>query len=1039
MLSFEMMHRKFRLNLYTGGALASTLSLSVMLLWTGRSGAATAGPTARELERQFASTVRPFMQAYCTDCHGKDKPQAQLNLAGYTTMASVVKDLPHWTLVMERLHAKDMPPADFSKRPTDKQRAAVMAWIAAVRQLEISRTAGDPGPVLARRLSNAEYDYTVRDLTGVDLRPTKEFPVDPANQEGFDNSGESLTFSPALLKKYMAAAKKISDHMALTSTGLAFAAHPVVVETDRNKFCTKRIVAFYKSQPTELADYFYAAWKLKTSGKPLATVATEEKVSAKYLETIWKLLNAPEYKVGPVATLQKKFSALPSDPEAAKNGSRELRDWVVGLRRKISWRFGNLKVPAEFRAGSFTNILWKDRLYAAHRRKFNAKLLQVDGVPASRPAPVKGGSLGQVSEPPKMITDPVDPDLFIPLGEAARAPYQASFEQFSSIFPDAFFIDERGLMESDNIFQRTDRLLTGGTHNATSYFRDDVPLMELVLDAKGQRELDALWRDFAIMAAYNEETYLQGMFYEGLEAQTILAERDPEFNFAKYTDRASASEEFIKRYADLYLAKAKRKGAEPETLAAYEDYFKRASADIRQEERDRVAAEPVHVKALLDFARRAYRRPLTEAERTSLLGFYKTLRQKEGIPHESAIRDCVASILMSPSFLFRLDGDAPAVPAKPATGKILSSSVQAPPSKAKTQPLSDLALASRLSYFIWASLPDDELMALAVKGELHKPEVLAAQARRMLKDPRVQALAVEFGGNWLDFRRFEEHNAVDRERFPSFNDTLRQAMFEEPVHFMMDTFQSNGSVLDWLYAKHTFVNAPLAKHYGMDDIKVEKDAWVKVPSAEKYGRGGLFPMAVFMTKNASGLRTSPVRRGYWVVRRLLGEQIPPPPAVVPELPKDETQMGDKTLREVLAAHRKNPACAGCHARFDSYGLVFEKFGPIGERRTKDGGGKQVDSRAPFPGGKDFEDVAGLQDFLKQRRQKDFLDNFGRKLLSYSLGRTLLPSDEPLLLEMQRRLTNNNYRFNTLVETIVTSPQFRTRRVSVATTTTTKES
>lgn len=1026
------MRRSIRFNPYSVTGFTSVLAVTTMHVLAGPSEATTAGPTPVELEKQFASTVRPFMQTYCTSCHGNNKPQAQLNLAAYSGMAAVIKDLPHWTLVMERLHLKDMPPAGVGKQPTEKQRQAVMAWIRAVRQYEIQRTAYDPGPVLARRLSNVEYDYTIRDLTGQDLRLARSFPVDPANQEGFDNSGESLTFSPALMKKYLAAAKQVSDHLVLTSTGFAFASHPALSEPDRNKFCTQRIVAFYKRQPTELADYFYAAWKLKHAGGTVASVAAQEKVSAKYLDTLWKLLQSDAYPVGPVATLRKKFDALPESPEGAKESCVALRDWVVRLRRnKIAWRFGNLKVAGDFRTGSFTNVLWKDRQYATHRLQFNPKLLQVGGVPAQRLAPVKGGSLGQVQGAQPLLTDPVDPDLFVPADENERKPYLASFEKFSSIFPDIFYIEERGLMESDNIYEHIGRFLTGGTHNAVSFFRDDTPLMELILDEAGQKELDALWRDFAIVAAFNETTYLQGLFYEGLEAQTILAERDPEFNFAQYSDRASASAPLIQRYSDLYLAKAKRAGTSPETLAAYEEYFKRASADIRTEERDRVAAEPVHKKALLEFARKAFRRPLTEAERTDLLAFYSTLRQKSGLAHEDAIRDCVAWVLMSPNFLFRLDQELPAQPGKPAKGRILTAA-QSVPSTQKTQALSDVALASRLSYFLWSSIPDDELLALAAKGELRKPQVLVAQTQRMLKSPKALALATEFGGNWLDFRRFEEHNAVDKMRFPSFDDTLRQSMFEEPLHFMLDTFQNNGSILDWLYGKHTFVNAALAKHYGMSEVKVQKADWVRVPDADKYGRGGLLPMALFLTQNASGLRTSPVKRGYWVVRRVLGEQIPPPPAKVPELPKDESELGEKTLRQALEIHRKDPACGGCHARFDSYGLVFENFGPIGERRTKDGGGKDVDNRAPFTGGKEFTGVSGLQEFIRLKRQQDFVGTFSRKLLSYALGRTPLPSDEPLLAELSKRLNNTNYRFNTLVEGIVTSPQFRNRRVTAVT-------
>jgi hypothetical protein len=353
---------------------------------------------------------------------------------------------------------------------------------------------------------------------------------------------------------------------------------------------------------------------------------------------------------------------------------------------------------------------------------------------------------------------------------------------------------------------------------------------------------------------------------------------------------------------------------------------------------------------------------------------------------------------------------------------------QKSPLKLAVEPLSDYALANRLSYFLWSTMPDEELLAHAAQGDLHKPEVLTSQTRRMLKSPKVRALALEFGGNWLDFRRFEEHNAVDKEQFPVFDDKLRTAMFEEPLHFMVDGFQNNKPILEWLYGKHTFVNAPLAKHYAMADIKPTGDDWVRVDNAGKYGRGGLFPMGVFLTKNASGLRTSPVRRGYWVVRRLLGEYIPPPPAVVPELPKDESKLGNKTLRQALEAHRENPACAGCHARFDSYGLVFENFGPIGELRTKDGGGKPVDTKAPFPTG-EKSGVSGLQAFLKTQRQSDFTGTFARKMLSYALGRTLLPSDDATLQELQQKLIANNYRFNTVIETIVQSKQFRNRRIA----------
>jgi hypothetical protein len=331
-----------------------------------------------------------------------------------------------------------------------------------------------------------------------------------------------------------------------------------------------------------------------------------------------------------------------------------------------------------------------------------------------------------------------------------------------------------------------------------------------------------------------------------------------------------------------------------------------------------------------------------------------------------------------------------------------------------------------LSYFLWSSMPDEELLARAAAGDLVKPEVLVAQARRMLKDEKARGLAVEFGGNWLDFRRFEDHNAVDRERFPSFTNELRQAMFEEPVRFLEDIFRNDRSVLEVLYGKHTFVNPVLAKHYGMPELKVKADEWVRVDDAAQYGRGSVLPMSVFLTQNAPGLRTSPVKRGYWVVRRLLGETIPPPPPNVPELPTDEGKM-DLPLREMLAKHRNNPACASCHQRFDSFGLVFEGYGPVGDRRVHDMGGRPVETKAHFPGGGEGDGVAGVQAYIREKRQNDYLDNLGRKLFAYALGRSLLLSDE-LVVEQMRGIANaKGYRFSPLVEAIVTSPQFRNKR------------
>ena len=211
---------------------------------------------------------------------------------------------------------------------------------------------------------------------------------------------------------------------------------------------------------------------------------------------------------------------------------------------------------------------------------------------------------------------------------------------------------------------------------------------------------------------------------------------------------------------------------------------------------------------------------------------------------------------------------------------------------------------------------------------------------------------------------------------------------------------------------------------------VTADTWLRVDDANTYARGGLLPMAVFLTQNSPGLRTSPVKRGNWVVQRVLGVRVPPPPPVVPELPSDEAK-SDLPVRDMLAKHRQNPVCAACHARFDSFGLAFEGYGPVGDARTLDLAGRPVDTAVVYPGDVQGTGLQGLKDFIREHRQKEFVGNLSRKLLVYSLDRSLQLSDESLIERMESQLAAKEYRFNSLVETIVTSPQFLNRRTPVA--------
>jgi hypothetical protein len=1009
----------------------ATLLILCLSLGTLSRGAATAAEDP--IDRRFTAEVFPFLDAYCLDCHAGKEPEGDFDLSRFTSAAAVSGDHPHWERVLDQLREEQMPPKKAKEKPTAETRRQIVSWIQDIRQRDAKKTAGDPGPVLARRLSNAEYDYTLRDLTGYDLRPTKEFPVDPANQAGFDNSGESLTMSPGLLKKYLQAARSVSENLILTQDGLAFAPHPMMADTDRDKYFVLRIVDFYKHQPTDYADYFEAAWRFQNRAKlgqrhaTLTDIAAAAKVSPKYLATIWATLNDPHERVGPIFDLQKMWRILPAptapgslSPHAA---CLAMRDFVMTLRTKLVPEVENLTGPG-INNGAQAFVLWKDRQMAANRRRYDPSALMIEGTtPAVEPPPVADKKSRKRVHKPRQP----DPALAIPADPAERARQEAAYARFASVFPDAFYISERArvFLDTDEDKNNGGRLLSAGFHSMTGYFRDDGPLYEMVLDDAAREELDRLWNEFELVASVPHRMHSSMIWFERTDSSFMI---DAQFDFARAEDKDSTSPEKIRQLADVYYAKAKTRGASGAALAAIKEHFERVQANVTRVDRMREEAEPKHLRALGDFAGRAFRRPLKESERADLVAFYHTLRKDDGLDHEDAVRDCLVSVLMSPNFLYRVDlaeaGGLPALAGNPSKTPATKMSATMPKG---ALPLSDYALASRLSYFLWSSMPDTELLARAAAGDLQRPGVLAAQAKRMLQDDRSRALAVEFGGNWLDFRRFEEHNAVDRERFPMFNDKLRESMFQEPIHFLTDLIRHDRSVLDLLYGDYTFVDPLLAKFYGMAVPPGPDDQWTRVEQVSKVGRGGLLPMSVFLTHNSPGLRTSPVKRGYWVVRQLLGEHIPPPPATVPALPADEAHLGELNLRETLERHRADPSCAACHARFDSMGLVFECFGPVGEHRDKDLGGKPVDDHAIFPGGSEGSGLAGLKTYLHEHREGDFVDNLSRKLLAYALGRTLQLSDEPGLAEMRLKLAADGFRFGSLVESIVSSPQFLNKR------------
>lgn len=412
--------------------------------------------------------------------------------------------------------------------------------------------------------------------------------------------------------------------------------------------------------------------------------------------------------------------------------------------------------------------------------------------------------------------------------------------------------------------------------------------------------------------------------------------------------------------------------------------------------------EPCAKRILANLARRAYRRPVKDADLRQPLEFWRTAKAEEGF--DAGIEMAVRAILVSPEFLFRIEQDPTGV--KPG----------------EAYRVSDLELASRLSFFLWSSLPDDELIDLAGQQRLRAPGILERQVKRMLADERSEALVTNFAGQWLYLRNLDS-STPDMRSFPDFDDNLRRAFRRETELFFGSIIKENRSVLDLLQAKYTFLNERLAKHYGIPNVYGPQFRRVDLP--EGAHRGGLLRQGSVLTVTSYGNRTSPVIRGKWVLDNILGIPPPPPPPNVPALGEKSSLGKDATLRQRLAEHRKNPACNGCHQLMDPVGFSMENYDAVGRWRTVEAGAA-VDASGGLPGGHKFDGVSGLEKALLVRPDL-FATTMSEKLLTFGLGRGVETSDAAALRKVVRGAAANEYRFSSFILGIVESVPFQMRR------------
>ncbi len=953
--------------------------LGASLFWLAAVSVVSAA--APEPAISFDHQVAPVLQTYCYDCHGDGKHKGGVALDKYPDATAVLADRKTWETVLHHVRSREMPPDDADEMPSDAQRELIGTWLEQ-ELYHFDARHPDPGRVIMRRLNRAEYNATIRDLVGVDFKPAADFPPDDSGY-GFDNIGDVLSLPPVLMEKYLAAADKVLDQAIVTDPIKSEVRHvpASVAEIGFNAIGDRgdgwvHLISLEEDDvgvPLTLpaGDYLVRVLAFATrTGGALVGQGSEKPIEFK---------DDP----GPTKIALMLNDAFVQDFEVTTD---EAHPQVYEARVAVPAGRQYFRAEVRRHRGGSDNELYmlNGRIGKQQPGIVFVKWLEVEGpLPAAtryyRPAQLAVAGEGR----------------FTPAGERVLG-------------------KEGEVTVTINAAHASDVVL-----RAQAYAQQagaDPARMEFRLDGKPLKTFDVLapatLQPIPGQHPFSPALLVPIPYVYALPAKLSLGTHRFTAVFVNdFSDPENKNPNLRERklvIQNLAVSNLAEPVVHPEMPDALAQLFAQATTPPKRPALARLFAGPpapvesaATARAILaPFTRRAWRRPVDPAELDRLMKLY-SLAREQGDSFEAGVKLAMKAVLVSPHFLFLGDTRVPAVKSP------------------EPQPLDDFALASRLSYFLWSSLPDDELLDLAERGQLRAN--LTAQVRRMLASPKARALVDNFAGQWLQFRSLETFQP-DKKLFPDYDPALRIAMQRETELFFENVMREDRSVFDFLTGDYTFVNARLAKFYGLPGVTGEEFQKVSLAGTP---RRGVLTQASVLTLTSNPTRTSPVKRGKWVLENILGTPPPPPPPTVPSL-DDASRQLTGTLRHQMEEHRANPSCASCHARMDPIGFSLENFNAIGAWRDQDGGAP-IDASGKLVSGDTFTGSAQLVQLLAEKKRRDYLHCLAEKMLTYALGRGPEYYDRPALDQIVETLDKNQDRFSGLVLAIAESFPFQMRR------------
>lgn len=940
-------------------ALGRLFAVSVMGMLAAPALAQQADPAVLSYEK----TVSPLLQKYCYQCHGNGANKADFAIDTFKSIAEIRKDRARWDVAARYVRTSEMPPPESKAQPTQEEREIINNWI--TKELFRSDPNNpDPGRITIRRLNRAEYSNTIRDLLGVNYQASADFPPDDSGY-GFDNIGDVLSLPPVLLEKYLTAADKILDE---------------AIPTDA---VTSKVQKF----PASLAEVGFNAIGDRGDGWVHLISLEEDDVGVTVPVT------PGDYTVRVQAFARGSGGSMVGGGNNSQNATSGPVDPM-----RLSIMVDNAFIT-EFPVTATEDAPgW-----------YEAKISMPQGRHRVRAIVrrVRGGeneltmTNGRIGKQQSGIIFVKQMELTGPLPVATRRYPAAELDATGGqiVSGGARKFDENGETSLGyNVSKEGEFILRAQAY--ADQAGPELTKMELRVDGKPVRTFEvsapATMIPFGRQRVFSVTLLVPQPFV--YETKVKLAPGPHKISAAFVNDfQDPANDNPNLRNRNLYvdfieIAQPGEPALQPEMPALVKQLLPATSNPQTK------AAEAR--KILTTFARRAWRRPVEPAELDKLMVLFN-MADQHGDPFNAAIKLPMKAVLVSPNFLFR--GEIHPDPNNPKS----------------VHPVGEFDLATRLSYFLWSSTPDDELLALAEKNELRKN--LDTQIRRMIASPRSAALVENFSSQWLQTRGLDTV-APDKEMFPAFDAGLKFAMQQETQRFFEYILRENRSVIDFLNADYTFVNGRLAEFYGIPNVTGEEFRKVSLTGLP---RRGVITQGSVLVLTSNPSRTSPVKRGKFVLDNLLGTPPPEPPPDVPSL-DDEKRKLTGSLRQQMKQHQENPNCSSCHARMDPIGFGLENFNAIGVWRDKDGEAA-VDASGQLVSGESFNGAMELANVLATQKRADFLRCLSEKMLTYALGRGTEYYDAPAVEKIVKGMENSEFRFSSLIKGVVDSVPFQMRR------------